>query len=67
VKGTFEETLAELEARVAALSRGDLSLEEALRAFEEGLDLYRECAARLREAELKVTELTEAAEGETVS
>ncbi len=59
---TFEEALAELEGRVAALSRGDLSLEEALRAFEEGLSLYQECTARLRDAELRVTQLVDAAQ-----
>ena len=59
---TFEEALAELEDRVASLSRGDVSLEEALRAFEEGLSLYRECAARLQKAELRVTQITDATE-----
>ena len=61
---TFEEALAELEDRVAALSRGDLSLEEALRAFEEGLSLYEECAARLKAAELKVTQLVDSVRDE---
>ncbi len=64
MKGTFEEALAELEDRVAALSRGDLSLDAALKAFEEGLALYRECAARLRDAELRVTQLTNSARDE---
>ena len=66
MRRTFEESLAELENRVAALSRGDLSLEEALRAFEEGLSLYRECAARLQEAELKVTQLVVAARDDSL-
>lgn len=64
MKGTFEEALAELESRVAALSRGDLPLDAALRAFEEGLALYRECADRLRDAELRVAQLADLAGGE---
>jgi exodeoxyribonuclease VII small subunit len=60
---TFEETLAKLEAVVAELERGDLPLEEALRAFEEGVRLARVCAARLEDAEQRVRLLTRAPDG----
>jgi exodeoxyribonuclease VII small subunit len=60
---TFEEALGQLEALVARLEAGDLSLEEALRAFEEGVRLTRLCAARLEDAERRVHLLTRTAEG----
>ncbi len=55
---TFEKAVEELEAKVEALSAGRLSLVDALRTYEEGVALVRECGARLDEAELKVTRLT---------
>ncbi len=60
---TFEEALSQLEALVARLEAGDLSLEEALRAFEEGVRLTRLCAARLEDAERRVHLLTRTPEG----
>ena len=60
---TFEEMFAALEARVEALSRGDLPLERALALFEEGLALYRRCHAILADSEQRVTKLIESADG----
>lgn len=60
---TFEEALSQLEALVARLEAGDLPLEEALRAFEEGVRLTRLCAARLEDAERRVQLLTRTPEG----
>jgi exodeoxyribonuclease VII small subunit len=60
---TFEEALSQLEALVARLEAGDLPLEEALRAFEEGVRLTRLCAERLEDAERRVHLLTRTAEG----
>ena len=62
---TFEESLAALEERVDALSRGDLPLDRALAVFEEGLALYRRCHAILADSEHRVTKLVAAAEGLT--
>ena len=59
----FEEVLSQLEALVARLEAGDLPLEEALRAFEEGVRLTRLCAARLEDAERRVHLLTRTPEG----
>lgn len=56
---TFESALAELETRVARLERGDLELEEALKLFEEGVALVRECHERLDAAEARIVALTE--------
>jgi len=60
---TFEEALSQLEALVARLEAGDLPLEEALRAFEEGVRLTRLCTARLEDAERRVHLLTRTPEG----
>lgn len=54
----FEDCLARLEQLVGALERGDLPLEEALRAFEEGVGLARACARYLEEAEKRIEVLT---------
>ena len=60
---TFEEALAQLEAVVARLEGGDLPLEEALRAFEEGVRLARVCSGRLEDAEQRVRLLIQAPDG----
>lgn len=59
----FEETLAALEAKVEALSRGDVPLDRALATFEEGLVLYRRCHDILTRAEQRVTKLVASTEG----
>lgn len=63
-KRTFEQTLAELEDRVRKLEAGDQALEDALRIFEEGIALTRECHERLDEADRRIAELSQPAEGE---
>jgi exodeoxyribonuclease VII small subunit len=60
---SFETALAELEGRVAKLERGDLALEEALRLFEEGVGLVRECHERLDAADARIVSLTATADG----
>jgi exodeoxyribonuclease VII small subunit len=57
----FEAALEELEALVARMEEGDLPLEEALRQFERGIRLTRDCQRALREAEQKVDLLMEKA------
>lgn len=54
-KKKFEEALSELEAIVRRLENEQLSLDEAISLFEEGIKLSRFCAARLEEAEKKVS------------
>lgn len=51
---TFEAILNALEAEVQRLERGDLPLEEALAAFERGMDLARRGGDTLAAAERKV-------------
>ena len=50
----FERALAELEATVDRLEHGDLSLEDALKQFERGVALTRDCQSALKQAEQKV-------------
>jgi len=59
----FESTLAELEELVARMEAGDLPLEEALRSFERGVQLTRECQAALQAAQQRVQVLTQRAAG----
>ena len=50
----FEKSLTELEALVARLEQGDVPLEEALKTFERGVALTRQCQTALRTAQQKV-------------
>ena len=50
----FEAALSRLEEIVSSLESGELSLEQSLKLFEEGVKLARVCNARLEEAERKV-------------
>ena len=59
---SFEEALQRLEAIVDRLEEGDLELEAALRAFEEGVTLTRRCAGQLEDAERRIEVLVK--EGE---
>ena len=62
----FETALADLELLVQSLETGDLSLEESLKAFEEGIKLTRECQKALTDAEQKVALLLGESEGEAI-
>lgn len=60
----FEEALRRLEEIVNRLESGELSLEESIAIFEEGVTLTRTCGRQLEQAEQKVsTLLAEAEEG----
>lgn len=50
----FEKKLARLEEIVAKMEGGDLTLEDSLKSFEEGVKLSRECNSQLSQAEQKV-------------
>ncbi len=56
---SFEQSLAELEAIVDALEKGEMSLEESLTVFERGIGLTRTCQQALDEAEQRVRILTD--------
>jgi len=50
----FEKKLKDLEDLVAKLETGDLSLEESLKAYENGIALTRQCQTMLEKAQLRV-------------
>lgn len=50
----FEKKLKDLEALVAKLETGDLSLEESLKAYETGIALTSECKSLLEKAQLRI-------------
>jgi len=52
--GQLEKSLADLEALVEQLEGGELSLEQALKEFERGVKLTRQCQKALQAAEQKV-------------
>jgi len=58
-----EESLTKLEEIVANLERGDLSLEDSVKLFEEGTRLSAECRKQLEEAEGKVEMLVKQRDG----
>jgi len=59
----FEEALERLEEIVKKIETGDMTLEESLEAFEEGIKLSRLCSKKLDEAERKVEVLLKDNEG----
>ena len=60
----LEKALTDLEEIVEELESGDLPLEKAMKKFEEGSKLTRNCQAALKEAEQKVEILLKSAGGE---
>lgn len=59
----FERSLARLEEVVRRLESPQLSLDEAMKLFEEGVELSRECQKQLEEAEGRVEILLKKADG----
>lgn len=55
----FDHSLSELQTLVERMETGDLSLEDSLTAFEQGIRLTRDCQAALDQAEQKVRILLE--------
>ncbi len=60
---TFEEQLTALEGVVEQLERGELSLEESVRLFEQGVRLSKGCKAELDAAEGRIEVLVESSSG----
>lgn len=61
---SFEDALAKLEEIVQAMESGELSLEQSMARFEEGMTLSALCAERLAATEEKVEMLMKKANGE---
>ena len=65
-KPDFETSLATLETLVERMESGELSLEESLSAFEQGIQLTKSCQRALQEAEQRVKILIEQNGSETL-
>ena len=63
MKQTFESSLGELERIVRKLEDGEMSLEESLKLFEDGVKLSRECQERLDQAERRIEVLLKDTDG----
>ena len=62
-KPDFEKSLARLEEVVRRLESPQLSLDDAMKLFEEGVSLSRECQKQLEDAEGRVEILLKKADG----
>jgi len=60
---SFEESLKRLETVVDQLEKGELTLEESLKLFEEGVNLTANCKQELDAAEVKVQMLVKQRDG----
>jgi exodeoxyribonuclease VII small subunit len=63
-KKTFEQSMKQLEQIVQELESGDLSLEKAIKKFEEGIQLSKFCSKKLEETEKKISILLKDDSGE---
>lgn len=63
---SFEENMKRLEQIVQAMERGDITLDESLKLFQEGTSLVERCGKLLEEAEMMVTKVLANENGEVV-
>lgn len=63
---SFEHSLSALEHVVSQLEKGELSLEDALKQFEQGVVLARKCQETLKLAEQKITFLQSERQTQTI-
>jgi exodeoxyribonuclease VII small subunit len=56
---SFEEAQRELEQIVERLERGEADLDEAIRLWERGEELYKVCVGKLDSAQGKIEELAQ--------
>ena len=63
---SFEEALKELESIVQKLESGQVKLEEAVSAYEKGVQMQKICEEKLKEAQMKVEKLILDKEGKPV-
>lgn len=59
----FEVSMKRLEQIVEELDSGNLSLDESLKIFEEGVELSRYCSEKLNQAEKKIKALMKKQDG----
>lgn len=62
-KQTFETAMKQLEQIAQELEAGELSLEAAMKKFEEGIQLSRFCSKKLDETERRISLLLQSSDG----
>lgn len=62
-KINFEDTMKQLEEIAVQLEKGNLSLDESVEKFEEGMKLSKQCSKTLEEAEKRITILLKNEDG----
>ena len=65
-KLTFEEAMKELEKLVDSLDKGDVSLDEAIAAYDRGSQLKDYCQKKLHEAKMKVETIHSSENDDTI-
>jgi exodeoxyribonuclease VII small subunit len=60
---SFEELMEELENITTKLEKEQISLDESVKIFEEGMNISKECNKKLEEAERRITMLVETKDG----
>lgn len=63
---TFEESVQRLEEIVRAMERGDVSLDECLKLFQEGTELVTSCNQLLDNAQMQIKKVLPGPDGEPV-
>jgi len=61
---SFEEALAELDAIVARLEKGQAALEESIALYERGTALKAHCEGKLKAAQAKIEKIVIASDGQ---
>lgn len=62
----FEEMMEDLEQIAKDLESGNLSLDDSVKKFEQGMEISKECSKILEDAEKKITILTKNSDGELI-
>ena len=65
-KMTFEDAMKELENLVDSLDKGDVSLDEAIAAYDRGSKLKDHCQKKLNEAKMKVETIQSSGENNVI-
>lgn len=60
---TFEQSMQRLDEIVRQIERGEASLEDSLKLFQEGTKLVQQCSQQLDKAELTIVKLMKGADG----
>lgn len=60
----FEEAIKKLEKIVSDLEKGELSLDDALKKYQEGIEMSRVCTQKLESAKKKIDLLSKNKKGE---